>query len=293
MCSRVLSVDPGTRNLAICCLAYDTAAQPDLPDSMEQFLSRLSLERLGFVDLRTNHVESAAFAFRTCISPGHELEWVCSEYDPANTDVVIEQQGSPTSPITFLCHALQGVFLGMQARGFAGQRGSITTRYPAANKFRGDWCRVQSRDGQRIEIAEPTTRHGGDRFATGDPVKNAAVEACERIMSWFRRDEAFDAALARVRSEKRQHDLADCVLQATSYLFKVHVQKHGSLTQRARPSLTLPITGEPCETTEQMLGEPRGSRKRATQTTAVRSKRAKKAAIVPAPVDPTAGIDFS
>jgi len=229
--SRVLSIDPGTRNLSICCLRYDVAAEPELPPTMEQFLSRIELENIGYVDLGTNHIESAGFCFRSVISQGHDWHWVTTSYDPETTDVVIEQQGSRQSPIIYLCHTMQvgegphtpyhtsaisltrpagprqGVFLGMQA--LLNKRGSITVSFAAAAKFRGDFVRVQARDGVRLEIAAPEQK-------AGDPVKMASVEACERLMSWFPRTPMLEQALARVRSEQRQHDLCDCVLQGIS-----------------------------------------------------------------------------
>jgi len=70
-------------------------------------------------------------------------------------------------------------------------------------------------------------------------------------------------------------------------LYKKHIQKYGSATQRARPSLTLPVTN-PTDITEQMLKQPRDGRSSSTRTTAVRSKRARRNDELPE--DPTAGI---
>ena len=108
-------------------------------------------------------------------------------------------------------------------------------------------------------------------------MKRAAVEACERVMTYFRRSAAFKTMLDRVVDERRTHDMCDCVLQGVSYLFRRHVQKQGSTTQRAQLSLTLPLCdpGNPDETTCTLLAQPRQGRKSkaATRTTTIRSTR--------------------
>jgi hypothetical protein len=85
----VVSIDPGTRNLAMCWLGYNSAHPP--PQSMEEFLGRISLLRFSFVDLNTTHIESAAVAFAQQVKKG-ELSWLWEE--ARNYDVVIERQVS-------------------------------------------------------------------------------------------------------------------------------------------------------------------------------------------------------
>lgn len=88
----VVSIDPGTRNLAVCWLGYDDDNDSSAPpQTMEEFLGRISLLRLSFVDLNTNHIESAAVAFARQVARG-ELEWLWQE--ARNYDVVIERQVS-------------------------------------------------------------------------------------------------------------------------------------------------------------------------------------------------------
>ena len=259
----VISIDPGTRNLAVCWLAYEDGALA--ATTMEQFLSNITLRSLSFVDLGTAHVDTATVRFQHEVRDG-QLSWI---RDTARDyDVVIERQGSISSPINFLCHAMQGFFLGLGVfddDDDAGRLSTIYVNYPAANKFRGDWTLVQPRDNRRLELED--TKH-----TCPDPVKRAAVECCERMMSWFR-DTPADM-LSKVKAERRQHDMCDCILQGVSYLFRHHVQKMGT-TQRARPSLTLHVDN-PTLVTETMLGQPRKGRKKETQTTAKRSKTAKR-----------------
>ena len=109
----------------------------------------------------------------------------------------------------------QGFFLGMQMTAAPdaqpGTRtSSIYVNYPAAYKFRGDWVMVRAQNGRRVELEDPYR-------PTADPVKRAAVEACERIMSWFLNSptHTFIEIVERVVDERRQHDIADCILQVS------------------------------------------------------------------------------
>ena len=61
--------------------------------------------------------------------------------------------------------------------GTAGTEGRIYFDYEAARKFRGDWVEVPARDGVTLNLD-----NDGECIAT-DPVKRAAVEACDRIMT--------------------------------------------------------------------------------------------------------------
>lgn len=167
---------------------------------------------------------------------------------------------------------MHGFFMGLQSSTQPQMRGIVYVDYPAAGKFRGDWILVQPRDGVRFDF-------GG--CGTSDPVKRASVEACERIMTYFRRSPAFQTMLDTVIREKRTHDMCDCVLQGVSYLFRRHIQKQGSSTQRAQTSLTLPLADptNPDQTTETLLAQPRTGRSgkaSGRHTTTVRSKQVKK-----------------
>jgi hypothetical protein len=270
--SFVVSIDPGTRNLAVCLLEYNEKGVA--VETMEDFLNHISLRQLSFIDLGTNHINTASVRFKAACTNAHELEWlprVYREHGAECVSVVIEQQGSLHSPITQLCHCIHGFFLGMQAvdHNAKDARGVVYVDYPAAAKFRGDWTLVQPRGGVRFDFKG---------CGSSDPVKRAAVEACERVMTYFRRSPAFNNMLDRVVDERRTHDMCDCVLQGVSYLFRRHVQKHGSSTQRAQPSLTLPLNdpSDPDETTASLLVLPRKQGRKtaaSTRTTAVRSGR--------------------
>lgn len=152
----------------------------------------------------------------------------------------------------------------------AQRQSSVYVNYPAANKFRGDWVTVQPRQGRRIELEDPD-------HPTSDPVKRAAVEACERILSWFSNTitSTFIEIIDDIKAEKRQHDIADCVLQGVSYLFKYHIQKLGSSSKRAKTSLTLSVTN-PTNATEELLAQPRVGRKKATRAAGKRSRATKR-----------------
>lgn len=243
---------------------------------MEEFLNGISLRHLSFVDLGTCHINTASVRFKAACQTAGQLAWLPSVYSSGSVvDVVIEQQGSLHSPINHLCHCMHGVFLGMQLASSSNMPSMPNTAvvyidYPAAAKFRGDWVLVPPRDGVRFDFKG---------CGTSDPVKRAAVEACERIMTYFRRSPAFTAMLDRVVAERRTHDMCDCVLQGVSYLFRRHVQKCGSTVQRAQTSLTLPINDADAadHTTELLLGQPRKGRSKAgTRTTTVRSKAVKR-----------------
>jgi hypothetical protein len=147
---------------------------------------------------------------------------------------------------------------------------SIYVNYPAANKFRGDWVTVQPQGGRRVELEDPAR-------PAADPVKRAAVEACERILSWFSNSITGDflTMIDEIKEEKRQHDIADCVLQGVSYLFKYHIQKLGSSSQRAKTSLTLGVSN-PTNATEELLAMPRVGRKKATRAAGKRSRATKR-----------------
>lgn len=265
--SRVFSIDPGTRNLAICVLDYDISAPSEAAATMEQFLSRISLVRLGFADLGTDHANTCTIRFKSLASEGGQWCWVTQEYNGNTDDVVIELQGSQRSSSAYLCFCFSGFFLGLQAA--RGTRGSCYLNYPAANKFRGDWILVQTKSGS--ERAWPVN------VDSGDPVKTAAVELCGRLVTHFRQTEQLVAALELVNRENRKHDMSDCVLQGVSYLFKKHIQRLGSTTQRARPSVSLPVENpDPGCLTEELLKRPRTNRIQSKRSTAVRAPRENK-----------------
>jgi len=267
--NQYLAARLGTRNLAVCLLEFSESGVEI--ETMEDFLNHISLRQLSFIDLGTNHINSASVRFKASCMNEHELSWLPKIYGEKGAEavsVVIEQQGSIHSPITQLCHCVHGFFLGMQASNTVSNRGVVYVDYPAAAKFRGDWTLVQPRGGVRFDFKG---------CGSGDPVKRAAVEACERVMTYFRRSAVFKTMLDRVVDERRTHDMCDCVLQGVSYLFRRHVQKQGSTTQRAQLSLTLPLCdpGNPDETTCTLLAQPRQGRKSkaATRTTTIRSTR--------------------
>ncbi len=278
--NQYLAARLGTRNLAVCLLEFSESGVEI--ETMEDFLNHISLRQLSFIDLGTNHINSASVRFKASCMNEHELSWLPKIYGEKGAEavsVVIEQQGSIHSPITQLCHCIHGFFLGMQASNTVSNRGVVYVDYPAAAKFRGDWTLVQPRGGVRFDFKG---------CGSGDPVKRAAVEACERVMTYFRRSAVFKTMLDRVVDERRTHDMCDCVLQGVSYLFRRHVQKQGSTTQRAQLSLTLPLCdpGNPDETTCTLLAQPRQGRKSkaATRTTTIRSTRVLKKQKMPAVV---------
>lgn len=279
--SRCISIDPGTRNLGLCSLEYDEAGG-GAPVTMEQFLGNISLRHLALLDMDTAHVNTACVRVRNAFSPGGDAAWVTEEFVETApiTNVCIEKQGQSgyvVSPISYLCHALFGFFLGIQATWSLGARdtpptyGTIYIDYQAAHKFRGDWTEVQPRGGTKLEIEVYGPRGGVQ--GSSDPVKRAAVEACERILTWFRVGISPEH-LRHVRAQVRQHDMCDCILQGVSFLFKFHVQKLGDTAQRARPSLTLPVTN-PTLVTETLLGQPRQGRAKSKQSSAKRSNVAR------------------
>lgn len=241
---RVVSVDPGTRNYAMCCVEYTPGRQP--PCTMEEMLSRMQLVHVAYGDLGTSNVTAATMRLQRRLSE----EWAWATEQPAHA--VIERQGSRNSPITYLCHYLHGYFAGC---GYP--YGTVCLDYPAANKFRGPWVRVAARNGVPVPLALDDARQG-------DPVKRAAVEAAGRMLTWIAHD---PERVATVRRERRQHDMCDTLLQAVAYLFREHVQRD-SCTGRLRPALSLPVAHATHET-ETLLTLPREGRKRARRTTAV------------------------
>ncbi len=252
----VISVDPGTRNYAMCLLSYDTTGS--VPTTMEQMLCKMRLARMEYGDMGTPHVTTACV--RLAARYGTEWRWALD----LGCDVVIERQGSPHSPIGYLCSFVHGLFLGHRA-GTDAPFNTVLIDYPAASKFRGPWCEVAG----KADV--PLPAFALDTAAQRDPVKRAAVEAAARMLTWMDYDPAI---LERVHTERRQHDMCDAMLQGVSYLFRKHVQRDPD-TKRVRSSCTLPVECA-VENTAELLLMPREGRKRATRTTGVISKRTRR-----------------
>lgn len=207
---RVVSFDPGTRNCGVCRLVYSANT---FPKTMEEFLGNISLEHLAFCDLGTAHVNVATAQLRVLAASGGQLAFLTEKVDYS---ACIEKQGSVSSPINALCHAIHGFLLGIHTVNQT--TGSVYVDYEAAKKFRGDWIRVPPKNGIPLDL-----ENGGYSIAS-DPVKRAAVEVCDRMMTWFNITPQLTEAVAFVKANKRQHDMADCVLQAVSYMFTYQVR---------------------------------------------------------------------
>lgn len=76
--SKVISIDPGTRNLAVCLLEFNEKGVAI--DTMEAFLNHISLRKLSFVDLGTAHINTASVRFKGACAEGHDLEWLPRTY---------------------------------------------------------------------------------------------------------------------------------------------------------------------------------------------------------------------
>jgi len=113
--NQYLAARLGTRNLAVCLLEFSESGVEI--ETMEDFLNHISLRQLSFIDLGTNHINSASVRFKASCMNEHELSWLPKIYGEKGAEavsVVIEQQGSIHSPITQLCHCVHGFFLGIQ-----------------------------------------------------------------------------------------------------------------------------------------------------------------------------------
>jgi hypothetical protein len=270
--SRVYSFDPGTQNLGLAVLDFDADIEGSVR-TVESFLRCIRLHRLEFANLGTNHINTATARFKSlCSATDGGWEFVCKEYRGDEfEDVVIEQQGSVASPIIHLCHAIHGFFLGLQASHGDGRSGSVYVDYSAAAKFRGDWIYVEKNPQRPLSPSLTAS------LTTRDPVKRAAVELVERLVSYFVETPALTESIKQVNKESRQHDMADAILQGVSFLFRRHVQRLG--TTRADPKKTLSLeTPEErrSNVTEHTLKLPRDSRGSLggrTRTTTVRASR--------------------
>lgn len=271
MLHHILSIDPGTRNLAICRLSYDDH-DGDKPSTIEEFLSRITLTNVGYSDLGSNHIPTANFRFKETV----RVHWPWAVEGIEQLHVVIERQGSRSSPISYLCHAMQGFFIGMNYHGEPPYP-TIYLDYPAADKFRGPWVAVLPREDADLVELESDDLKKRER----DPVKRASVKCVERVMSYIQYS-AETLGLDTIRREQRQHDMCDTLLQGISYIYK-------RFYQESKPSVTLPWPKygeerlEKFEDVRTILAQPRDSRvgKRKTRTTTVVAaatrKRAKKA----------------
>ena len=231
----VISIDPGTRNLAACRVTY--RQPPDTGDEtcMEEFLARLHVEHADHRSIGSLHIPTAVVTFRYLV----EGEWTWMVPPCA---VVIEQQGNTRSPIVGLCYAFQGFFHGLHCTQANGSH-QIYVHYPAARKFRGAWVTVAPRGGHAYDLKSRET----------DPVKKAAVEAMERILTHMH---VSDEVVAQV--VKGGQHTCDALLQAVAYVCE-------RLEKRA-----LPVRDAlPEKRTELMLKQPREGRKRVRRSSAV------------------------
>ena len=56
----VLSIDPGTRNLAFCLLRYETVDPNQRPETLETFLRNITLVNWGHNDFHTIHINTVS-----------------------------------------------------------------------------------------------------------------------------------------------------------------------------------------------------------------------------------------
>ena len=224
---RVLSIDPGTRNLARCLLEYDNYQPP--PTTVEEFLARICVIYVRCDDLGTAHVATAMASF------------ACIPYEYIVDYVVIEQQGSPRSPVVNMCYALYGFYL---AKGCC-----VHIDYPASNKFRGPWVRVGYNSGSnRLALVDtaPFER---------DPVKRASVVCAERLLTHV--TTLTTDVHAALMSMPRRHDMCDSFLQGVAFLYTAL-------------GFELPVgnafVGDDALQVESILQQTRASRTSATQT---------------------------
>lgn len=227
----VVTIDPGTRNLALCLMRYKTG--PDPPATVEEFLTRISLVKWLHNDFNTTHIPTVSMRFKKMVESS---PWLTEH--PA--DIIIEQQGSRTSPITFFAFSMHGYFLGVYSEKFRDTPRTHYINYPAANKFRGPWVNVC---GDLGSLASESV---------DDPVKRAAVCTLERMLNYI---SVPDGMLDEARAARRQHDLCDTVLQGVSWLYRKH---------KLDLDCESPYEGD--ETIGSILKQPRKGRKRARQT---------------------------
>lgn len=243
----VVSIDPGTRNFAMCVIEYDPPTDREHPETTEALLRRCTLRGWVHYDFGSSYIPIATARFATLMRTPL-LAW--AHTDTPETHVLIEQQGDPNSPMVKMCHALHGYFLCKYPRG------NHRLDFPAARKFRGDFVDVQPQH-DREPMLDPERER--------DPVKRAAILLAARLLSHMN---IAEKALSGKRTVRSQQHLADALCQAVAYL---HGEVGGSPENEHSIS-------DPEQQVGTLLAAPRRGRKQATRTTTVRSARAKRTA---------------
>jgi hypothetical protein len=234
----VLSIDPGSRNFAMCLVRYtDPTGAP--PESTEELLERCTLVNWIHHDFGTPYIplvtERFAVLMRTPL-----LAWArLALADGSNAlHTVIEQQGDPSSPMVKLCHALHGYFLA------SAPRGKHVLHFPAARKFNGSFVNICPSSEPRQSTVQM------DPERERDPVKRAAIVLAGRMLSHM--NVVDDVTKSAVRSQ--QH-LADALCQAVAYLHAAYGSPPNRVTDVDMPQIATLLTAS------------RHGRKRANRTT--------------------------